>query len=520
MNKIPLILVVLAIGVTLVVGALEEERPHTLALRLLRQRYAAKHVPSVDHAKLPALQKSFSSPGEVTLACISCHTESHHEVMRSAHWNWEREEYIPGRGIRSIGKKNILNNFCIGITSNEGSCNQCHIGYNWTDSTFTFKEARDVDCLACHDNSNAYVKAENGYPPPSVNLTRVAQQVGRPLRTNCGTCHFFGGGGNNVKHGDLDAALFDTHRDVDVHMAGDGPDMACVDCHTADNHRMLGKLYSVSSMNRNRSTCEQCHTDTPHSDDVLNEHTMKVACQSCHIPEYAKVNSTKLTWDWSTAGRTRDGEPFEENDSLGNHTYLSIKGTFTWGRNVRPEYIWFNGTASHYLAGDTTSADTIHINRLFGDYGDPDAKIIPVKIHRTRQPYDPVYQRLIQPHLYGATKGEGAFWKDFDWARAAEEGMKAARLPYSGTYAFANTQMTWPINHMVSPREKTVACSECHTRENSRLAGLTDFYMPGRDSHPLIETVGFGAVLVTLFGVVVHLSARVYVGIRRKHHEA
>jgi octaheme c-type cytochrome (tetrathionate reductase family) len=516
MKHLPLLLVALSIGLVLFIAALKNQSPPHQTMEGLKRRYTEKHIPSVDHAKLAPLQKKFSSAREVTLACISCHTERHKEVMQSSHWNWEREEYIEGRGIRSIGKKNILNNFCIGISSNEESCNKCHIGYSWIDSTFDFTDAGNVDCLVCHDNSNTYVKGSHGLPDSSVNLTNVAQHVGRPLRTNCGTCHFFGGGGNNVKHGDLEQALFSTTRDVDVHMAADGEDMQCVDCHTATNHRMLGKMYSVSSMNRNRSSCEQCHTDAPHADGVLNDHIAKIACQTCHIPEYAKVHSTKMAWDWSTAGRLRNGQPYEEDDSLGNHTYMSIKGSFAWGRHVRPEYVWFNGTAGHYLVGDTASVMPIRVNSLNGRYDDPDARIIPVKIHRTKQPYDPVNHWLIQPRLYASQKGQGAFWKDFDWNRAAEEGMKAIHLPFSGELSFASTEMTWPVNHMVSPKSAAVACSECHTREGGRLAALRDFYMPGRDYHPAVEQIGTGMMLVTIAGVAVHASLRLSSGKRRK----
>ena len=146
-------------------------------------------------------------------------------------------------------------------------------------------------------------------------------------------------------------------------MASDGEDMQCVDCHTAENHRMLGKLYSVSSMNRDRSSCIQCHTNAPHNEQVLNEHTVKVSCQACHIPEYAKVNSTKLYWDWSASGKLLDGKPFALKDSLGNETYLSIKGSFVWGRNVKPEYIWFNGTAGRSVSGFAPTA--FHLPKYF-----------------------------------------------------------------------------------------------------------------------------------------------------------
>jgi octaheme c-type cytochrome (tetrathionate reductase family) len=475
-------------------------------------KYGTSEKSSVDHSKFSQLQKKFVKPQEVTAACIDCHNGRHTEVMNSSHWNWEREEYIEGRGIRYIGKKNILNNYCIGINTNEQSCNKCHIGYGWGDKDFDFSNPNNVDCLACHDNSELYMKksAGAGMPDPSVNLSAVAQKVGRPTKTNCGTCHFFGGGGNNVKHGDLEMALFDTERDVDVHLASDGGKLECVDCHTAEKHQMLGKVYSLSSMNRNRSTCEQCHTAAPHSNSVINEHTLKVACQTCHIPEYAKVNATKMEWDWSTAGELKEGKPFEIKDSLGNDTYTSIKGTFRWERNVTPEYVWFNGTASHYLTGDRIDAETpIQLNTLHGSYDDPDSKIIPVKVHRSKQPYDPVNKYLIQPKTFSAQKGDGGFWNDFDWNSSIQHGMDYVGLPYSGQYTFARTEMYWPVNHMVSPKEKSLQCTDCHSRNNSRVAGLKDFYMPGRDYSAAIDFFGTGAILLSLLGVGIHATLRI-----------
>lgn len=482
------------------------------SMELLKEKFTEKEKPSVDHTKFSQLKRSFTRPQEVTAACIECHNERHTEVMQSSHWNWEREEYIEGRGIRYVGKKNILNNFCIGINTNEQSCNKCHIGYGWGDKNFDFSNPNNVDCLACHDNSDSYVKKSSGagMPDPTVNLSHVAQRVGRPTKSNCGTCHFFGGGGNNVKHGDLEMALFDTHREIDVHMASDGVNLECVDCHSAKNHQMLGKVYSLSSMNRDRSTCEQCHTETPHENDVINEHTVKVACQTCHIPEYAKMNSTKMAWDWSTAGKLMNGKPYEEKDSLGNITYASIKGTFIWGNNVQPEYIWFNGTASHYLTGDAADANApIKMNTLHGSYDDPDAKIVPVKVHRAIQPYDPVNKFVVQPKTFANRPGEGGFWKDFDWNSSIQHGMNYIGLPYSGTYSFARTEMTWPLNHMVSPKDKSVSCTECHTRENSRVKNLKDFYMPGRDYNASVEFIGIGAIVLSLLGVGIHASVRI-----------
>ncbi|HEY9165944.1 MAG TPA: tetrathionate reductase family octaheme c-type cytochrome [Candidatus Kryptonia bacterium] len=519
MKKIFLPLFVILVFAGIIVTALHKNSTDVPPLTVLKDRYSLKVSPSVDHSLYQELRKKFRRPQEVTAACIKCHNGRADEVMRSTHWNWERIEYIEGKGIRALGKKNVLNNFCIGISGNQQSCDRCHIGYGYADNTFNFKDSLNVDCLACHDNSGTYSKGISaaGMPDTSVNLTYVAEHVGKPTRTNCGTCHFFGGGGNNVKHGDLEESMFDPDRDVDVHMATDGVDMQCVDCHTAQKHQMLGKMYSVSSMNRNRVQCETCHTSMPHTDDVLNEHTLKVACQTCHIPVFAKVNPTKLYWDWSTAGKLENGQPFELKDSSGTDIYMSIKGSFKWGKMVKPDYVWFNGTASHYLLGDTFDpSKPVEINKLYGSYDDPDSKIYPVKIHRSNQIYDTGFDYLIQPKTFSAKKGDGGYWGDFNWQRAAEEGMKQVNLPYSGRYGFVQTEMYWPVNHMVSPKEQAVQCSECHTRDNGRLANLSGFYIPGRDYNPWVEGLGGGLLVLTLAGVFIHGAGRIVASRKRK----
>jgi octaheme c-type cytochrome (tetrathionate reductase family) len=514
MKKIVLVLTLFGIIILAAVAFLKTGSYEPTQLMKLKEEYPKKYSPSVDHKKFAVLNEKFSSPQEVTETCISCHTERHLEVMQSNHWNWEREEYIEGRGIVSIGKKNVVNNFCIGIEGNEQSCAKCHIGFGMTNTGFSYTDAKNIDCLVCHDKTETYVKGNDlaGLPDPSLDLNLISQNVGKPKRSNCGVCHFFGGGGNNVKHGDLEKSMFEPSRDVDVHMAVEGANMECIACHTTEKHNILGKMYSLSSMNRNRGLCEDCHTQNPHYADILNEHTVKVACQTCHIPTYAKVNATKTSWDWSTAGRLRNGLPYEEDDADGNHTYLSIKGSFEWGKNLKPEYVWFNGTADHYLLGevfdDTTKA--LKINTLNGSYNDFDSKIIPVKIHRAVQPYDPVLKVLIQPKLFADKKGEGAFWQDFNWRRASEVGMKDVSLDFSGEVGFMRTEMYWPVNHMVSTKELTVQCNECHTRENSRLANLTDFYMPARDYSSVVETTGISIILLTIFGVFIHGAIRIF----------
>lgn len=515
MKKIVLILSVAGLLLLLAYGTLSQKDSEPSPLMRLKEKYSKKYTPPVNHSSFAVLKQKFSTPQEVTKACETCHNTTANQVMNSNHWNWEREEYVQGRGVIYLGKRNAINNFCIGTTGNEKSCAKCHIGYGMDSAGKVYVDSTNIDCLVCHDNTETYAKApeKGGAPTKTINLNYIAMNVGRTKRSNCGVCHFYGGGGNNVKHGDLESAMFEPSSDLDVHMAVDGVNMQCTACHTTKLHNIAGKVYSLSSMNLSRAYCEDCHTSTPHDDNILNEHTLKVACQSCHIPEYAKENATKMYWDWSTAGKLRNGEPYSEEDSMGNHAYLSIKGSFRWEKNVKPDYIWFNGTASHYVQGDKITDTTVAtvINPLHGSYSDYNSKIIPVKIHIAKQPYDPVNQILIKPKLYSDKKGEGAFWQDFDWNAAATVGMRDAGLPFSGKISFVETKMYWPVNHQVAKKEKSVDCIECHTSNNSRLAGLTDFYLPGRDSSALVDTAGVILIILTLLGISVHAGIRIFV---------
>ncbi len=493
-------------------------------LAALKKQYKEKPKQVVAHGAFEELNKNFDNVHEVTAACLSCHNKRGEELLHSPHYRWERETFIPGRGVVYIGKKNLINNLCTGIAGSEQACTRCHTGYGWDDKNYDFSDEKNIDCLVCHDNSGPYAKGSGmaGYPATGENAPDyqlIAAHIGKPGKQNCGTCHFFSSGGNNVKHGELEKALLDCTREVDVHMAANGLDMKCVDCHTAENHEIKGRYYGVSSRDYNRATCEQCHEENPHKDELINEHTIKVACQTCHIPVYAKVNPTKMHWDWSTVGKLKDGKPYAEKDEDGNVTYLSIKGTFKWEKNVKPEYKWFNGKANHYLFTDEIDTVPVQINTLFGSYSDEKAKIWPVKIHRSNQAYDKEYNRLVQPKLWDAEKGNNALWLDLEWQPAIKAGMEEMELPYSGNYGFVKTEMYLPLNHMVSPAENTLSCKDCHDRQNSRLKNLDDFYMPGRDRNKTIDMIGLIVIFGSLGGVSLHAITRYYFYRKRKQKQ-
>ncbi len=513
MKNIAVFFLAVVFPVLIITVVLRDANRENIRLAELREEFSAVRVSSVDHSLHKELQRDFDNPHELTATCISCHTGRGEEVLANAHWNWEREAYIKGRGVTYLGKRNLINNFCTGILSNEATCNRCHIGYGWADNSFDHSNPYNIDCLICHDNSGLYDKARGGagYPAPWVDLGEVARQAGPPGKDNCGYCHFYGGGGNNVKHGDLEVALLTASREVDIHMSVEGAGLSCIDCHQTTNHRMLGRYYGVSSENNQRVSCENCHGSFPHMNHKLNEHTVKVGCQTCHIPVYAKVNPTKMHWDWSTATDRLDGEPFEVVDTLGNLLYTSIKGDFYWRQNAVPDYHWFNGTADHHLITDILdpSNPPLMINTLFGDAHDPNSRIYPVKIHTGRQPYDTEYLTIIQAKLWDAEEGRGALWIDLDWESALQAGMDYAGMPFSGNYDFINSEMYLPVNHMVSPAEQALQCQDCHTRSGGRLSGIEGIYIPGQTTHSDIDRFGISLIVLAFAGVVVHAILRV-----------
>jgi hypothetical protein len=109
-----------------------------------------------------------------------------------------------------------LNNFCISANNKKDKgCLSCHPGWG--------KKTEAINCLVCHgkkdisreeafEDMNAFFEEEDEGSKEiaaelSAEIQAAAQAVGRPTRKNCGSCHFKGGGGDGVKHGDKDTGL-------------------------------------------------------------------------------------------------------------------------------------------------------------------------------------------------------------------------------------------------------------------------------------------------------------------------
>ncbi|MEJ2196926.1 MAG: tetrathionate reductase family octaheme c-type cytochrome, partial [Ignavibacteriaceae bacterium] len=324
-----------------------------------------------NHAEM--IEGPFETPQEVTETCLMCHEEVGEQIINTPHWTWLGDNR-DSTNLAGIGKLNLINNFCIAVPSNWPRCTSCHIGYGWKDENFDFSAQENIDCLVCHDQTGTYSKVPTGagYPDSTINLLMVAQSVGLSTRRNCGYCHFNGGGGNGVKHGDMDTSLYNPTEEIDFHMGG--LDFQCTDCHITTEHRIAGGSHSLKDESAELVSCENCHGDDPHEKELLNKHFNSVSCQTCHIPSYARNAPTMVWWDWSKAGEDR--EILE--DEYGKETYNKKKGEFKWGMNLVPEYYWYNSSADYYKYGDIIDpSQPVSLNELNGNIRDTDAKIYP-----------------------------------------------------------------------------------------------------------------------------------------------
>ena len=443
----------------------------------------AKKVP--DHSKLVELPDN-PDPITVTKECLRCHKEAADNLMNAAHWQWRGPSPFTVEGEKRIdmGKAtNTINNFCVALPSNWPRCTSCHAGYGWANAKFDFNDQSRMDCLVCHDTTATYAKVPTaaGWPYLQLDLKKIAGQVGHPSRKTCGDCHFQGGGGDAVKHGDMNGILYYPSRSCDVHMGG--LDFSCQQCHKTRNHKISGRSLSLPVAEGSR-TCQDCHTAKPHNgnsllDHHLNRHVEHLFCVTCHSPVYAKCRPTKVWWDWSQAGH-KERKP--QKDKYGEPDYDWKKGVFRWQESEKPTYAWYNGKVKRVLLGDKINPDQVtNITEPVGDFSDPTSRIYPFKLMEGIQAADAVHNILLVPHLYG----KGSFWAtiakaktpvpqeviDKAWDAAFKDGMAASMAvnphdkglePYSGEYRWIQTRMYWGLTHETMPADAALGCAQCH----------------------------------------------------------
>lgn len=423
---------------------------------------------SVDHSQY--VKGPFKDGPSVTKVCLGCHAKQAEDFAKTSHWKWQgpTKGHVKGleKSDKEYGKANMINNFCTSVQGGPNgmvheACAKCHAGYGWTTTKFDFKDTGKIDCLVCHAQKGDYIRKNAKDIDEFTDLDVAAKSVAAPKRQNCGVCHFYGGGGDAVKHGELDSTMKNPTKSLDVHMgstATGGLDMSCQECHKTKNHSISGASTMMATYD-GRVLCEDCHTGAmaPHKKSkngaILNNHLGTVACQTCHIPTFARGQAVRMSWDWSFTGK--NVEP-EKKDGL--EVFRKSEGVFTWGKNVVPTYAWYNGKIERYMEGQKIKdpKSVVFISHPDGNIKDKTAKIYPFKVFTGKQPMDAKFKYL---NIFQQYK---SLWVDYNWEKALKRGAEGSGLPYSGKFQFVKTANYILATHQVAPKEEALACGQCH----------------------------------------------------------
>jgi hypothetical protein len=348
-----------------------------------------------------------------------------------------------------------VNSYCINIMGNWNTCGNCHVGQGAkpvdNPASPTAAQLANIDCLVCHQKGYKRVRGTDGLFVPdtasmTMSLDEAVQTVHRPVRANCLGCHAKAGGDGAVKRGDLALATAATaDREYDVHMSTAGGNLDCTACHRPQQHRFPGKGSDIRPTDLDvELSCTDCHTgkDTAsgHATSEVNRHVARVACQTCHIPTYAKdafdTDATEATETHRTWFETHStAPPFHPASAKEN--------------DLVPRYRFWDRTSDNYNLGDPAvyDADTwaYPTSRPVGAVSDPagGSRLYPFK-----------YELV--------ALDTSVFFTTADADQAARAGL--ANMGYSDTepYECVETDTFQMLNHQVSPSYRALQCTDCH----------------------------------------------------------
>jgi hypothetical protein len=430
--------------------------------------------------------------------CRECHAAQVSEVHGSVHYQWNGPTPAVV-GMETGGKLGGINDFCgypdinfIGQLTNldgqtvDGGCATCHVGLGEKpESTVSETQLNNIDCLVCHsdDYRRKVEAADDGFhfvPAPermTVSLIQAVTDIALPSSQSCLTCHAYAGGGNNNKRGDLEAAHADPpSADFDVHMASPekgGAGLACLDCHISEDHRIAGRGVDLRPTDLSEPVqCSNCHPVRPHDSSELNQHTARVDCATCHIPAFAKEQSTEIFRDYR----------FAEIDE-GKRLY---EPKLERAADVTPVYRFFNGLSAFYAFGEPFERGAngrVTMAEPLGDIQDAGAKIQPFKYHTALLPYDQSTDAIIPVKL-------GVLFQTGNPDSAIRQGAAAVNWPLADGYDFVEAERYMGLYHEVAPADNALRCDSCHGGGSTRLDFAALGYTPKteRDGKPLCQS--------------------------------
>ena len=400
--------------------------------------------------------------------CLGCHTDQANEVHASTHYKWlgEAPDMVNGQGIPQGKLTNAVNSYCINIEGNWPVCGSCHAGRGKRPDDPT-AGLENIDCLVCHNTE--YASARTRLPDGSMGVASpsdsMVRNIHEPTRANCLQCHAKAGGGDGVKRGDLSLALIDnTDEHFDYHMNTTGANLQCQDCHTFEKHLVIGKgsdIRPTDDPDRGAEVkCTTCHSqgdiEHEHPDEVMT-HMEHVACQTCHIPTYAK-HPTETHRDWLTHHDGTDATTCTAENPCPGHPHTE-KASY-----LVPEYKWWNRTSDNYLLYDDASRtydaekDTYPTSRPVGDV--TKGKLYPFKYKTAYQPItDDGFNQLIAMDTYEYLKGSG------NVITSVENGLENMGHSRDTAYRWITTDTYQLINHGIDEHD-ILRCNDCHANTN------------------------------------------------------
>ena len=424
--------------------------------------------------------------------CLQCHTTQAHEVHASVMYQWEGATPDMTSGPELQGKiSGAVNSYCINILGNWDVCGNCHVGLGQPPTPdATPEQLSNIDCMVCHQEAYRRKKVDGVFVPDedamTISMNQAAQTVHPPGRYNCLQCHAKAGGGDAVKRGDLTLAqISTTDRNFDVHMATTGGNMRCQECHTFTNHKVAGK---GSDLRPTDSTevpeCSDCHADMTtndgHEGEYVERHIARVACQTCHIPIYAKdaadspsSEATETHRTWLTTHST--APPFHP--------------AFYTDNDLMPEYRFWNRKSSNYLLHDVAVLDpaTGHYptSRPLGDVADLEAKLYAFKYKTAEQPFAHDQGKLI-------ALDTSVFFATGDPIAATEQGLVNMGLNENEPYSWVETDTFQMLNHQVSTEAAALECDDCHgSTTRMDLQGELGYALKGPQSQVCYQCHGW-----------------------------
>jgi hypothetical protein len=366
--------------------------------------------------------------------------------------------------------------------------------------------------------------------PMALTTLEAAQTVHRTTRKSCLNCHAGAAGANGAKRGDLSTENVSPSVAIDMHMSPGGAGLTCSDCHNetlpdGTTHRVRGRGLDLRPNDSpDRFTCENsgCHSDRPHGDysnrtgSSRDKHATKVACQTCHIPSYAKSDvGTEVARDWqdphpsAAACNGRGGWlPREDKGGLGS-------------ASLTPSYAWFDGTSEVYYLGEsldgvpTVPLDAGVAASFVGNFnsGDPayvlgmpngDVKSSGAKLYPMKEHWGKLARNDLDNTLVGHSTFE--FFRTGSFCRAVAVGLGLdevnadessvceglpgdTEMPPNTTTVAVHTYQT--INHGVETEDNALGCNDCHgSTARMDLKGELGYGLKGPESQVCTQCHG------------------------------